>query len=410
MAFITDYAELEELGGGRVRQTISIARIAYPWQGSRRRITDIIGNTGDPNLPLGVDELVQFRVRDRLAGNSPLAHFGKGRSHIKWTWLGTNNVNGQPSGNTQLFTGAWTGADLRMAIAGHILHDDAPLKTGHPSVFSLRLDAHQNFNLDTLSSDEFRILDPILISPSGLDNIPLSWVKSVQGGKLVLTVTLPPGDFAGWTLDPTITLQPDGTAGMDAYLSAANPNTNYNDAVLGIGEPIGSTGDNYRSPIKFDQSSLPSAAIISSAVLSVWLSQAGNAIASNNRTGRVYRLKRAWVETQVTWNSYSTGNPWQTAGGFGALDCEQTDIGTCAFATTDANGSQHDFALTPTTKAGLDLGNGWLLKVDTETNDLYQLHSSDSATPANRPKLVVTYTVPPAGVFVPLWVMGFRGM
>jgi hypothetical protein len=49
--------------------------------------------------------------------------------------------------------------------------------------------------------------------------------------------------------------------------------------------------------------------------------------------------------------------------------------------------------LTPTTKSGLDLGNGWLVKADVESDDAYSFDSSDHATALNRPKLVVVYSL-----------------
>jgi len=52
-----------------------------------------------------------------------------------------------------------------------------------------------------------------------------------------------------------------------------------------------------------------------------------------------------------------------------------------------------DFALSPVTKAALDLGNGWLVKADTEADDGHGFSASDNGTAANRPKLVVVYTV-----------------
>lgn len=188
----------------------------------------------------------------------------------------------------------------------------------------------------------------------------------------------------------TLTLQPDGTAGQDATIKSSGGGTgNFaTDTTIVVGEwNAGSSIE--RTLIKFDLSSLPSDAVISSATLSLY---ALTDLSSNARTVRVYRVKRAWVESQVTWNIWSTGNNWSTAGGFHADDCEQTDIGSRAFTATETLNQFKDFSLTPTTKADLDLGNGYLIKSDTETNDMYTFASSDNATAANRPKLVIEYT------------------
>jgi len=192
----------------------------------------------------------------------------------------------------------------------------------------------------------------------------------------------------------TLTLQPDATDGIDTFIDSGLPDTNYATGVTcQVGERS-AAANIYRQLIKFDLSALPADAIISSAVLSLYATLDRS---TNARTFRVYRLKRAWVEAEATWNIYSTGNNWSTAGGFHADDCEQVEIGSRAFTATETINVFKDFPLTPTTKAGLDLGNGWLIKADTEVDDNYSFASSDNATASNRPKLVIEYTVPGGG-------------
>lgn len=190
---------------------------------------------------------------------------------------------------------------------------------------------------------------------------------------------------------PTLTIQPDGAAGLDTFLESANPTVNKDGSgALWVGE-LNDRAYTERTLIKFDLSPLPDSAIISSAVLSLWAQYDKS---SNARTFRVYRQKRAWVEDEATWNIYKTGSNWSTAGGFHADDCEQADIGSRAFTATEGLEEWKHFSLTPTTKAGLDLGNGWMIKADTENNDAYAFYSSDYETAAHRPKLVVDYTIP----------------
>ncbi|GEM_PF-2230003 len=404
MRLLTEHAEIEELGNGREQQAIGIAPIAYRRNGSLTRIVNQLGASGDPSLPLGVSELVNFRVRDRLSGNAPLVHFGKGQSHVRFTPLNTNNINGVVAGNTVTFPNAWNNADLRLSIGGHILHKRCPLRTGHPRTWNFRFDDHQNFNFDTLSSEEFRILPPSL--HRGIETIPLSWVKSVQGGKNILSVTLPDGDFAGWELDPTITLQP-GSAGIDTLIQSNAPNNNwgaYN--TLAIGQVGVGT---YRGLIKFDLSSIPSGALVSAATLSLYcLADAS----TNARTFRVFRQKRAWTEGTgsgsatgdgATWDTYDGSQAWQTAGGFGANDCEQTDIGSRDFTASETVNEFKDFVLIASAVqawiAGTFTNNGALIKPDTEDSDEYDFASSDNATAGNRPSLAVGYVMPRRGMF-----------
>ena len=235
-------------------------------------------------------------------------------------------------------------------------------------------------------------MDPFVIDrDNDVDKRPITWEYLIRDGRIYLIYSLPSLDgMIAPVVDPTLTLQPDGTAGEDTRLLSDNADTNYGMDDLRVGEENDEPARVQRTLIKFDLSDLPSNADISSATLSLYLYTDK---CDNARTFRVYRQKRAWVESEATWNIYSTGNSWQTAGGFGADDCEQSDIGNRAMSDSEASEFK-DWSLSPTTKAGLDLGNGWLIKADTESDDAYRFYSSDYGTAANRPKLVIVYTVP----------------
>jgi len=189
---------------------------------------------------------------------------------------------------------------------------------------------------------------------------------------------------------PILELQPDETTGQDSYSDSANPTINYGAATyMWIGQYIGGGGSLHRGFIKFDLSALPDNAIIDSATLQL---RAGINFGANVRVLRVYRLKRAWVEAQVSHNIWATGKNWLSPGAFHPNDCEQSDIGNVSVPTT--SDVYVTLTLTPTTKAGLDLGNGLLLKMDTESNDMHFFHSSTSPTPAYWPKLTINYHMP----------------
>lgn len=236
------------------------------------------------------------------------------------------------------------------------------------------------------------------------DRIAVPVSVSYSGGYAEFTADLTEATYPV-IIDPTFTTQPDAAAGIDAMISAVEATYNFGtfiDFWLGW-------GDDWlcRFLIKFDLTALPADAIISAATFSFYITAD---YADAGGTWRIYRQKRAWVEgtraraadspaTGVTWNRYDTTNNWQTAGGFGADDCEQTDIGSRAFTATETINEFKDFSLTPTTKAGLDLGNGWLIKavLESSTYNEYDGVTSDDATAAYRPKLVVDYTEAPSG-------------
>lgn len=187
----------------------------------------------------------------------------------------------------------------------------------------------------------------------------------------------------------TVVLQP---ASIDQYIDSSAPTTNFGaNEQLYIGELNGVTAKT-RALIKFDLSSIPDNAVFSSVTLSLFLTSDRS---DNARTFAVYRMKRVWVEAQVTWNQYSSGNNWQTAGGDGANDRELTNIGTRSFSASETLNVFVDFPLGPTTKDALDLGNGWIIIANTESDDGYVFRSSNwGGTASERPKLTITYTAP----------------
>lgn len=188
----------------------------------------------------------------------------------------------------------------------------------------------------------------------------------------------------------TLTLQPDGTDGVDNFLNSAAPTTNYGTGTtMNIGE-LNSSAQVARALIKFDLSSLPPTSVVATATLCMTI--AGD-YSDAARTMRVYRQLKAWTEAGATWNKYDGSNNWTTAGGFDAADCEQTDIGSIAL--TQSESGEKSISLTPSKVqewiSGALANNGMLIKMDGENNDAYSWHTSDSATANARPKLVIEY-------------------
>lgn len=181
-----------------------------------------------------------------------------------------------------------------------------------------------------------------------------------------------------------IIIQPQNT---NCTLVSTHPTSTY--VQFQVGERNDNT-DRFRTLIGFNKLSdgtVPKYSKIISAVLSLYLT--GNT-ADNARTMRVFRQKRAWVETQATETVYSTGNNWQSLGGFGVNDCEQTDIGSISIAAAEAIGWKN---ITLTTVAiqemvsGIFPNNGFMLKMDTESNDAHTF--GDKNAGANAAKITI---------------------
>lgn len=194
---------------------------------------------------------------------------------------------------------------------------------------------------------------------------------------------------------------PDEASANDTWIRSSAATTNYGTNVyLRIGES-NVAPDVDRVLLKFDFSSIPTGAESSAASLSLTIDADES---DNTRTVDIFRVKRAWVEAQATWNNYSTGNAWQTAGAAGANDRDATascslslgasETGTkswTAWITTDLDAM---FGVSPTYT-----NNGFLMQAQTETNDAYRYHSSGNATAGNRPNMTITYTLASGGNF-----------
>lgn len=180
----------------------------------------------------------------------------------------------------------------------------------------------------------------------------------------------------------TITLYPIA----DTVLRSNTPTTNFNGEDLVVGE-LASAGSYYRtSLLKFDLSPLWSSVVIT-ATLRLYC-KTDDAGASS--TFSVCLCKRAWVEAEATWNEYSAGNSWETAGGTGANDIDTSAIGTRAFTASETLSAFKEWSLTP---AGIytmrAANNGILIHNSAVANSAYGFEDSSSAS--NKPELVIEF-------------------
>jgi len=196
----------------------------------------------------------------------------------------------------------------------------------------------------------------------------------------------------------TLVLQPNASSGMDTFMMNVNPTTNFGTVnEMGVGEANNSLNTVARSLIKFDLSSIPSNAVITSVTLSLWTNAD---YSSNGRTIRVFRLKVPFNETQATWNIRASGSNWQTAGASGANDRESVSIGSVQILANEPLNTEKQIALDAVKIQELINGtfanNGFIIIADTEINDGFTYKTSDHATASQRPKLVVQYALPSA--------------
>ncbi|MCI0555385.1 MAG: DNRLRE domain-containing protein [Anaerolineae bacterium] len=234
--------------------------------------------------------------------------------------------------------------------------------------------------------------------PSGFASLPspvladtLPQIGGGQGVGYVVNYLMPKPLQQGGTYSS----QPDATEGLDTYLLSTSPTTNNGGGVwMGVGESNNATNRYARALIKFDLPSIPANAVITSATLSLWTA---NDLSDTDRTIRVYRLKRAFDESQATWNVASTGVNWEAAGASGANDRESVEIGSLQILANEAIAVEKQIPLTPAKIQELVDGtftsNGFIIVADTELNDRFDYKTSDASSASQRPKLVIQYTL-----------------
>ena len=182
----------------------------------------------------------------------------------------------------------------------------------------------------------------------------------------------------------------DGT--VDAYIREVAPDTSYglNTTIQVDGsEPSGAVTD-MNTVLGWDISNIPSNATVVSADIQLEV--------TNISSGpyECYSLLGAWDQTQVTWNSASTGVPWGAPGASSGSD-RGTQVACSISApttgpltvnlTTDGLALVQSWIANPSNNHGLVIANP-------ATSDGADFHSSESATAMARPKLNVTYSVP----------------
>lgn len=407
MALLNEYAEIDEIVPGQFRHTQHVKNIGYRENGSLLSIVQDWENSGDSLRP---HQVIRAPIMVTV-GEDGMRRMHPTRELDRYLELGapfikTAGVWGKVNLGTPTRTGSrlqWTRPQANMYVdfGGHFVKLAILLKGGFVPedsqiAFPVGMTGFTRSGSSLLRDGVViaQLQKPVMVDFANSRDIrPIDGQFVNIAGQPYWHMTLP--DLTGMVqpvIDPTLTLQPDATAGIDAYVASDTPTTNFATNQNIFAGEYNAGVQVTRSFIKFDLSALPSDAIISSAILTLFKSSTD--YSSNNRTLRVYRVKRAWVEAQVTWNIWSTSNNWSTAGGFHTDDTEQTDIGSRAMLANEPTLVTNDIVLTPTTKSALDLGNGWMLKMDTETDDMYEWPSSDTATSSWRPKLVIIYTLP----------------
>lgn len=296
-------------------------------------------------------------------------------------------INGSPSKgyvsknkkNEITYQDVWNDTDVLLEVTGRGVKETMILKTDRaPFAFS--------FEVSGMIEDDLTI---------GNMKLEPAWLQDAEGTKRDVAQTIRREDektFIDLTadvtglvypiaIDPTVTIQPDATAGKDAFVDAFAPTVNYgSNQSLFVGNDAG--GSTYRSLLEFNLSTIPSGAIVTAGTLT--LNGNGTNNSSLSMILNVYRNTQSWTELNVNWNTQPQVITTPVA---------STTVGT---VTTS---SVHTFDIKQLISDwvnGVYPNYGVTIRDNDEDMTVYkEFNSSDFATVAERPKLTVTYNTPP---------------
>ncbi len=173
------------------------------------------------------------------------------------------------------------------------------------------------------------------------------------------------------------------SAAADVDIYAGTPSTNYGtDKNIVVGKDI--TGKDDKILIKFDLTSLPTGAIITSATLR--LNLVGSSDTGAYNIG-LYKIIKPWGETTATWSNFSSGGNYDST----QQAVTNVTLGNFGFKEWGLPISLiNGWMTTPTSNYGLAL----VYESSTKGPD-YQFASKEYTTDLSaRPQLVINYTMP----------------
>lgn len=415
MALFSTHEERDELGGGRIRSTFHMKRMAHRFNGSLRRNSDL-WVPGDATFPHVIETssmLAYWKAGAiRLCPTrDPQVYVEFGRPLVRPSTTWQNLALAMPTRSGNSITSVNANYDVSMVMGGFKADCwDFEFKNGwqppnRQLAFKVGLNGMtrdgRTLLVNGVPQMEWRL--PYVYDAADMEaaHLPVETDFALRSGDWYMLLTLP--DMSGLVrpcLDPTLTLQPDATDGVDTMIrDGIYADTNYGtDTSLFVkNSPL--LDYSRTTVLLWPLTSLPTSVVSSATMYGYW-----NTTYSGAVTVTAYKCLRAWVESQATWNVYSNGNNWGTGGAANSTTDYDGSTLLCSNVLSSApseNGevsfpSEANIVAAVQAAAGSTLNV--LLRCNSQLNTNWSVHSSDGATASYRPKLVVEYTLPSSGV------------
>ena len=182
----------------------------------------------------------------------------------------------------------------------------------------------------------------------------------------------------------------DYSGTRDTVLSQNAPSANFgSDLVLYVdGDDPSGSGKDLSTLLYWDVSAIPIGSAVKGASIAL------NVVNQSSHSYQVYEIKRDWVESQSTWNSYAGGQGWETPGALGVQDRGSTVLGSLSPSSTGPyviNLNSDGVALIQSWVVN-PAGNHGFIIANSGSSDGVDFDSREVSTVSNRPTLTVRYS------------------
>jgi hypothetical protein len=303
---------------------------------------------------------------------------GKGQASLTFKPVNASPAKGyveDDKKNCIHYQDAWNDTDVCLEVTPNGIKETIILKTDRaPFSFSFEVDGPLE---DDLTAGNLK-LQPAWLQDANGEKRDVNQTIRREGDKTYIDLV---ADVTGLVypieIDPTVTIQPDGTAGKDTRISYSSPNMNYGNAsYLWVG-----VNDTERSLLKFDLSSIQTGSYVSTATLDLY--HYGRINSQNTVDMQCFLVTGSWDEATVTWNTQPSYNSsiYSSILSFQSNDYSKT-------RTFDITNIANEWV-----KTGIN--NGLIIKQVNSVDAGASFYSSESGDATNRPKLSIIYNHPP---------------
>ncbi len=419
MAELGSTWERESIGGGRYRHVQHLRPVAYLDAGRYQRIVDD-WQQGDANWPHVVTRapMLIYTAADGMRRicptRDPLRYIEIGAPYVKIGGVWQKVSLGAPTRTGNRLAWTTTNANVYAVMGGHFIKVAILLKNGWTPpggqfAFPVGMQGLTRMGLQFFQGGvPVMQLRPLHVEDmdNPADVRPVTTQLVQVGGQWYVLCTLP--GLAGMSrplVDPTLTLQPEAADGLDTRLYVASPTFNYGGSVQHAVSD--NAGFQTEMLIRFDVSSIPVGATVTSAVLTLVATVVEN---NTSRNITVHRGLTQWYEgaqsnaepapgeDASTWNlRNANGSVAWVGGAGGSSGSDYTAAATATTAVTTVG--TYTWAITTDVAAWVAGTSNWGIWLKNAGPGLpyKSFGSSDNATASYRPQLVIIYSLPGGG-------------